>query len=191
MYWSQCPTDIRFWPILGKWNWYNRSKYKDFWMGPSVKFVSRINGSFSPKNNGSIFFSEKRANREWGWGSEGGLSKGHNFSVFFPRHPPLIKKYVTVANITSNKLSICSYEKIINSLHPKSQLLWVPSVYNIVWCYTHIRWALHNAQCIAHRELWTSWPLSTEPWWLAIHYPGKSDPPEHNRTSLRWVPTES
>ena len=39
-------------------NWYNRSKYKD-WMGPSVKFVSRINGSFSKKNYGSIFFSSR------------------------------------------------------------------------------------------------------------------------------------
>ena len=35
-------------------NWYNRSKYKDFWMGPSLKFVSRLNGSFS--TNKIIFF---------------------------------------------------------------------------------------------------------------------------------------
>ena len=50
-------------------------------MGPSVKFVSSINGSFSKKIMGQFFFSEKRANR--GGGSEGGLSKGHNFFGFF------------------------------------------------------------------------------------------------------------
>ena len=85
MYWSQCPADIRFWPILGKWNWYNRSKYKDFWMGPSVKF-----GSFPKKVMGK-FFSEKKAKRG---GSEGGLSKGDNFSVFFPGTFPLMRIYL-------------------------------------------------------------------------------------------------
>ena len=45
----------------------------------SVKFVSRINGYFSQKNNGSIFFLGKKGGGE----AEGGLSKGHNFSVFF------------------------------------------------------------------------------------------------------------
>ena len=80
------PHWIRFWPILGKWNWYNRSKYKDFWMGSSVKFVSRINGSFPPKNNGSIFFLGKKGKPR---GIRGGLSNGHNFSGFFFRHPSL------------------------------------------------------------------------------------------------------
>ena len=82
MYWSQYPADIRFWPILGKWNWYNRSKYKDFWMGPSVKFVSRINGSFSKENYWSIFFLGKKGKRG-GRGSEGGLSKTQFFPLFF------------------------------------------------------------------------------------------------------------
>ena len=36
MYWSQCPADIRFWVNV---NCVNRSKYKDFWMLSSVKFV--------------------------------------------------------------------------------------------------------------------------------------------------------
>ena len=50
-------------------------------MGPSVKFVSRINGSFSKTIMGN-FFSRKKGQTGRG-GSEGGLSKWHNFSVFF------------------------------------------------------------------------------------------------------------
>ena len=50
-------------------------------MGPSVKFVSRTNGSFSKKILVN-FFSRKKGQTGRG-GSEGGLSKWHNFSVFF------------------------------------------------------------------------------------------------------------
>ena len=51
-------------------------------MGPSVKFVSCINGSFSKrKNYGSICFV-KRPNQ--GGGFEGGLAKDQTFPGFFP-----------------------------------------------------------------------------------------------------------
>ena len=57
-------------------------------MRPSVKFVSRINGSFLPQKIMGQFFSEKRLT--WGGGgggSGGGLSRGDNFSVFFSLAP--------------------------------------------------------------------------------------------------------
>ena len=56
-------------------------------MGPSVKFVSRINGSFSKKKYGSIIFSRKK-DQTGGGGSEGCLAKDQTFSVFF-RTPSL------------------------------------------------------------------------------------------------------
>ena len=66
MYWSQCPADIRFWPILGKWNWYSRSKYRDFWMGPSVELVSHIKDSFSKQIIMGNFFSRRKTNQGGG-----------------------------------------------------------------------------------------------------------------------------
>ena len=52
-------------------------------MGSSVKFVSRINGSFSKKNHGSFFFIKMpKPGGEGGGGSEGGLAKDHTF--FYP-----------------------------------------------------------------------------------------------------------
>ena len=50
-------------------------------MGPSVKFVSRTNGSFSKKNTGQFFFSEKRANRGGG-GGRGGFVKRADSEFF-------------------------------------------------------------------------------------------------------------
>ena len=55
-------------------------------MVSSVKFVSRINGSFPPKKiMGQFFFSEKRENQ--GGGYVVFLSKGHNFTVFLAPFP--------------------------------------------------------------------------------------------------------
>ena len=66
-------------------NWYNRSKYKDFWMGPSVKFVSRINGSFPKKIMVIFLFSEKGQTREGG--VRGGLVKRAQFFRFLSSEP--------------------------------------------------------------------------------------------------------
>ena len=55
-------------------------------MGPSVKFVSRINGSFSKRNYRSFFFSRKKGQT----GARGVCQKGTIFSLFFLRHPSLI-----------------------------------------------------------------------------------------------------
>ena len=68
---------------LGKWNWYNRSKYKDFWMGPSVKFVSRINGSFSPQKIMGQLFSRKKGQTGGKGGPRGVCQKGTIFPDFF------------------------------------------------------------------------------------------------------------
>ena len=90
MYWSQCPADIRFWPIL------NRSKYKDFWIGPSVKFVSRINGSFSPKKMMDQLFFRKKKAKPGGGGSEAGLAKSDNFPGFFLDPFPYLPQVMTL-----------------------------------------------------------------------------------------------
>ena len=52
-------------------------------MGPSVKFVSCSNGSFSKKkeNLGSFFFRKKT--KPGGGGVEGSLAKGYNFYMIF------------------------------------------------------------------------------------------------------------
>ena len=55
---------------------------------------------FPKKIMGQFFFSEKRANR--GGGSEGGLSKGHNFSVFFLGTLPLFSEHFIAFSISSN-----------------------------------------------------------------------------------------
>ena len=56
-------------------------------MGPSVKFVSRINGSFSEKIiMGNFFFAKKN-------GGEGGLAEYHTFSVFSSSSEPFPKLY--------------------------------------------------------------------------------------------------
>ena len=52
---------------------------------------------FPKKNNGSIFFLRKKG--QTGGGSEGGLSKGHNFSGFFSEPFPNIyecQKYFVI-----------------------------------------------------------------------------------------------
>ena len=63
------------------------SKYKDFWMGPSVKFVSRINGSFSKKNMGQLFSLVKKTKPEGG--VRGVFGKRPDFFRFFPGPLPL------------------------------------------------------------------------------------------------------
>ena len=54
-------------------------------MGPSVKFVSHIIDDqwFIFKIKGVNFFLDKRPGMGGGKGSEKGLAKGDNFSVFF------------------------------------------------------------------------------------------------------------
>ena len=59
------PSPSQHWCVaILKWYWYNRSKYKDFLMWRSVKFVSCINCSFSNKNNWS-FFSRTNARSQF------------------------------------------------------------------------------------------------------------------------------
>ena len=56
-------------------------------MGPSVKFVSRINGSFSKKNMGQLFSLVKKTKPEGG-GPRGVWQKTRLFP-FFSRTPSL------------------------------------------------------------------------------------------------------
>ena len=72
MYWSQCPADIRFWVNV---NCVNRSKYKDFWMLSSVKFVLCI-----------ISMVNFQINKLW---VNFFFAKDHTFSGFFFRLPSL------------------------------------------------------------------------------------------------------
>ena len=58
-------------------------------MGPSVKLVSPINGSFSKKKLWVFFFSRKKDQTWGGGGSEGGLAEDQTFYGFFLRHPSL------------------------------------------------------------------------------------------------------
>ena len=62
-------------------------------MGPSVKFVSPNKGLISKKKMGVNFL--RRENDQTGGGSEGGLAKGHNFSVFFFGTLPYMKMKMT------------------------------------------------------------------------------------------------
>ena len=61
---------------------YNGTKLKDFYMGPSVKFVLPIIDAFPNKKNGGNFWCGKKGhNRGGGWGgSEGVVFFGRNFS---------------------------------------------------------------------------------------------------------------
>ena len=71
---------------MGNVNLYNRSQYKDFWMGPSIRLVH-----FQKKKIMGKFFScKKDQTRGGGGGGEGGLAKDHTFSVFFLCTLPLV-----------------------------------------------------------------------------------------------------
>ena len=58
-------------------------------MGPSVKFVSRIIGSFYKKNYGSIFYSQQHQNGGGGRGGRGRFGKSQDFlrDFFFETFP--------------------------------------------------------------------------------------------------------
>ena len=87
-------------------------------MGPSVKFVSRTNGSFSKKNTGQFLFSEKRTNRVGGvrWG----LPKGHNFSGFF------LEPFPYFPNISQHFQSVLII--VIFSFHSRSRSRPFPGI---------------------------------------------------------------
>ena len=65
--------------FMEKANHYNRTKHKDFSMGPSVKFVLAIIDSISKKNGGLFCF--RKIGHEWG-GSEGFVSDATKFMCF-------------------------------------------------------------------------------------------------------------
>ena len=60
-------------------------------MGPSIKFVSCINGSFSKKKRklGVIFIIRKNTKPGLGVGVEGGLANHHTFYLIFSVKPSL------------------------------------------------------------------------------------------------------
>ena len=60
---------------------YNGTKLKDFYMGPSVKFVLPIIDAFPDKKNGGNFWCGKKGRNGGGWGgSEGVAFFGRKFS---------------------------------------------------------------------------------------------------------------
>ena len=65
-------------------------------MGQSVKFVSRINGSFSPKKNRFFFFGKKQNGGGGGPGPGAGgfWQKATIFPFFFLRNPYLNNIYM-------------------------------------------------------------------------------------------------
>ena len=64
-------------------------------MGPSVKFVSCINGSFSKKKIMGHFFIRKNT-KTWG-GVEGGLAKHQTFYLIFFVKPSLILSIIVMS----------------------------------------------------------------------------------------------
>ena len=79
-------------------------------MGPSVKFVSRIDVSFSKKLLVNFFLGKKGKPGAGGpGGSEGGLSKGHNFSGFFGTLPlglHFTQKWVPILKFHGPQLTV-------------------------------------------------------------------------------------
>ena len=57
---------------------YNRTKLKDFYMGPSVKFVLPIIDAFPDKKNGGNFLRGKKGH------NGGGLRVFYFFDAIFP-----------------------------------------------------------------------------------------------------------
>ena len=82
-------------------------------MGPSVEFVSRINGSFSQKKNMGQFFSRKKdqTRGEEGGGCEGGLAKDKTFYVFFFGTLHSKSCFVLFTTVVTALLSPCPYRK--------------------------------------------------------------------------------
>ena len=59
---------------------YNGTKLKDFYMGPSVKFVLPIIDAFPDKKNGGNFWCGKKGHNGGGGGAGGVVFFGSNFS---------------------------------------------------------------------------------------------------------------
>ena len=60
--------------------WANETDITDFWMGPSVKIFSRINGSFPPKKIMGQIFSRKKGKP--GGGPRGFVKRAQFFRFF-------------------------------------------------------------------------------------------------------------
>ena len=74
---------------------YNGTKLKDFYMGPSVKFVLPIIDAFPNKKNGGNFWCGKKGHK--GGGSEGVAFFGRNFSrLSFLNTSLSIKRQLTI-----------------------------------------------------------------------------------------------
>ena len=79
-------------------------QYKDFWMGPSVKFVSRINGSFSPQKIMGQLFSRKKGQTGGKGGPRGVCQKGTIFPDFFFGALPYRFRKVYYYTVHGNKV---------------------------------------------------------------------------------------
>ena len=83
-------------------------------MGPSVKFVSRINGSFSKKNMGQLFSLVKKTKPEGG--VRGVFGKRPDFFRFFPGPLPLaiLAILVNLENLVNMKKCWMPYSGLLD-----------------------------------------------------------------------------
>ena len=87
---------------------YNGTKLKDFYMGPSVKFVLPIIDAFPDKKNGGNFWCGKKGRNGGGWGgSEGVAFFGRKFSRLSFLNTSLMHCPQTNALVVYNHLCMC------------------------------------------------------------------------------------
>ena len=89
---------------------YNRTRYKDFYMGPKVKSALTILDAFPNQKNGGNFFCGKKGQTG---GSRGGLSLGHTFSrlSFFN------SSLSSLSTVAQGDDSVSTQAKVTLSLH--------------------------------------------------------------------------